>query len=196
MHKLKPFLIAIAAIFFVSNVFAQVAVDIPIQPQRGVVKAVHDGDSFRVQWLNDSLNRNEWLRLYRADTPEVPGPGQPKYQQGGKEAGDFVRGLIKNDTIVFIPLNRDQYGRQVADVWITLLVDSVKTQVSLTKLLIEDGWAWPVFAPGTPLKDQDELKALQKQAQYMNRGIWDKKRFPKRNILPSTFRKNNPRKQA
>jgi micrococcal nuclease len=74
----------------------------------------HDGDTIT---LKIDLGRRCWtedsIRLYRINAPELS-------QAGGKEARDYLRGLIPAGTPVRIQTfknQEDKYGRWLGDVW-------------------------------------------------------------------------------
>ena len=75
--------------------------------QTGVVEAVLDGDTFR-------LNTGETVRLAEVDAPEV---GSPGYAQ----ALEKLKQLIERKVILYDQRGADSYGRIVADVWVSSL---------------------------------------------------------------------------
>jgi endonuclease YncB( thermonuclease family) len=74
---------------------------------QGKVSYVHDGDTITVSRGKDAVR----VRLYGVDCPES---GQP----GGAEAADFTKKWIAQNaaTVNVYPVDRDQYGRIVAQV--------------------------------------------------------------------------------
>lgn len=79
------------------------------------VKSVHDGDSITVDIdMGRRIHIIDAVRLYRINAPELS-------QAGGKDARDFLRGLLPAGTIVRLQTFRnkaDKYGRWLADVYL------------------------------------------------------------------------------
>lgn len=80
------------------------------------VTSVHDGDSFT---CDTHLGRGFWihsdkLRLAGLNAPEL-------HDDGGREAGDWLRTRLDGKAVVVQTIGRDQtgkYGRLIATVWI------------------------------------------------------------------------------
>lgn len=75
--------------------------------QTGVVEAVLDGDTFR-------LNTGETVRLAEVNAPEV---GSLAYVQ----AFEKLKQLVEGKAILYDQRTVDSYGRIVADVWVNSL---------------------------------------------------------------------------
>jgi endonuclease YncB( thermonuclease family) len=140
------------------------------------VKAVHDGDSYKVQYRDTTT---EWIRLWAADAPEVVSNHISRNQAYGVQAGEFARKLLKGKEVLLDTLYRDQYNRLVCEVY----ADTGKINVTL--LLIATGNAWYYNDGRIPKAELDALKALQKEAKDAKLGLWG---LPGREIRPSTFR--------
>lgn len=85
---------------------------------RGIVVSVYDGDSVTLHldlglkvWLRDQK-----IRLYGIDTPEIRGPERAQ----GVQVRDFVRHYLPPETEVIVRTYKDQtgkFGRWLAEVW-------------------------------------------------------------------------------
>lgn len=85
---------------------------------KAVVKSVYDGDTCTVDidlglhtWVKD-----EKLRLYRINAPEVTG----RQKSAGIKSRDFLRNLILDKTVFIqtIKDKKEKYGRYLAEIWI------------------------------------------------------------------------------
>lgn len=130
------------------------------KPSNQVIKVV-DGDTFDVRLVN---GKEERVRLLLVDTPETKHPKKP-VQPFGPEASTFTEKTLLNNNVKleYDIEKRDQYGRLLAYVYIDGKM--------LNEMLLEKGLARVVvFPPNT--KYVDEFKAIQKQAQAKEIGIW------------------------
>jgi micrococcal nuclease len=96
---------------------------------RATIHRVVDGDTVDV-WVDLGFRviTHQRLRLFGIDTPER---GQP----GWKEAGDYLRGLLPENSIVTIETEKgDKYGR-----WIATVINESGEDVN--KSMIESGLA-------------------------------------------------------
>ena len=105
---------------------------------RAVVNKVYDGDTCTVD-IDLGMNcwiRNEKLRLYRINAPEVRGTERP----AGLLSRDFLRGLIlgKDVLIETVKDKKGKYGRFLADIW---LKDENENWINVNDLLVERGHA-------------------------------------------------------
>ena len=78
---------------------------------------VVDGDTIKVDWdLGAGVwLRNETLRLYGIDAPELRGQERPKGQEARKWLADLIEG--KPITIRTLKDKKGKYGRYLATVW-------------------------------------------------------------------------------
>lgn len=145
-------------------------------PKLGVVRRVHDGDSYYVK----TGNTGRWIRLYLVDCPEVSSNHITKNQPYGKEAGDYVRNLLKGKEIYVDSITTDKYGRVVASV--EFCQDTIWKD--LATHLVEEGYAWvePSYQP-----EDKQFYLFLKQKQVVARsnkiGLWKSKA-----MRPSTWR--------
>lgn len=164
-------LFLIVAMLFAVNLSAQ---------ELGVVKAVHDGDSYKVHFL--SRDTTYWVRLWGADAPEVISNHVNAHQPGGIQAGQFARNYLKNDTVLLEFVSTDEFNRSVCKVW--------KDSVDVTKYLIENGHAWWYGDKKMSKQYLAEIKQLQLEAKQSQLGFWGLDGFKNR---PSTWRNNHKR---
>ncbi len=73
----------------------------------GVVAAVHDGESFKIRFANDTI----WIRLNFVDCPEIQSNHICAAQEDGKMIGDLVRSELKGQTVKVKFMGTDIYNR-------------------------------------------------------------------------------------
>ncbi len=117
----------------------------------GRVVGVRDGDTIEVMHRGVSVR----IRLFGIDTPEYKQPF-------GTAAKKFTSSLAFHKLVTVHPVDRDVYGRVVAEVF---LPDGR----SLNRELVREGMAWwyQHYAP----EDRD-LENLEKKARAMKKGLW------------------------
>lgn len=144
------------------------------------VRAVHDGDSFRVKYED---GKSKWIRLFGTDSPEVISNYITRDQPFGRAAGDSVRALIKGKLVAVDSVRTDLYGRTVAKV-------TLNDGTDLSSYVVANGWAWWWNNARIASDNLDYLKKLQTDAQNAKLGLWG---LPGRKIRPSTWRILNQR---
>ena len=151
------------------------------QKTNATVKAVHDGDSFKVQF-EDSLKTTVWVRLQGVDCPEVRSPHVVSSQDYGVAAGDSMRLILKGQRVFVDTLYRDAYGRPVA---------KIKFKGNdITEYVISTGKGWYYSSKSMSTKNRNKLKGLEAKAREQKLGLWASENPMK----PSEFRsKNKPR---
>lgn len=153
-------------------------------PDTVVVKAVHDGDSYKVQYPNGEV---EWVRLWGVDCPEVISNHIKKNQPYGVQAGNFVRSWLKGERVVMHSEveTDDPFGRRIVRIQVDSALysklDSVPGEFmnDLSAYLVENGYAWYINA---------SLKENQERAKQTKIGLWA---LPGRKLRPETWRKRN-----
>jgi len=143
-----------------------------------IVKAVHDGDSYRVEYLD---GRKVWVRLWGTDCPEIISNHITADQDFGRAAGNLVREMIKGKTVMVDSVRTDLYGRTVARI-------TLEGGQDLTQVVIFNGWGWWFNNSRISSGELDILKDLQRKAQESKSGLWA---LPGRKIRPGTFRSQN-----
>lgn len=157
---------------------------IPNETKLGIVKAVHDGDSIKIQFEDGEVS---WIRLYGCDAPEIISNHVGANQPYGKESGDKLRELIKGKEVKVKTLFRDQYQRMICKVD---FIDSNQSEIDLSWLLIASGLAWSLTEPKMDDDTKLKLKSLQEYAKGKMLGLWGQEG---RKLRPSTWRSRNRR---
>ena len=147
--------------------------------QTATVKAVHDADSYKVQFDD---GRIRWVRLYGVDAPEVVSNKISKDQPYGRQAANNIRALIKGRQVRIDSVTSDIYNRLVAKVYLDT--------IDLTVYTISTGNAWWLNNANIKPEEFNRLKALQEVAKKNKLGLWA---LPGTKQRPSTFRRNNRR---
>lgn len=161
---------------------------IPDETKLGIVKAVHDGDSIKIQFDDGEVS---WVRLYGCDAPEVISNHVGANQPYGKESGNELRKLIKGQKVEVQTLFRDQFNRMICKV--SLLKEELGQdlqKIDLTELLITEGLAWSLTEPKMDIDTKLKLKSLQEYAKGQMFGLWGQEG---RKLRPSTWRSRNRR---
>jgi len=138
--------LALAALAFTSKVFTAT----PLAPWRGVVVAVHDGDTITVLRNGEEVK----IRVAEVDCPER---GQPY----GKEATRLTTLWCLGQEVGIIPETLDRYGRTVAHV-------ELADGRDLTRELILSGGGWWYRKYSTDAT----LAQAQAEARAAHRGLW------------------------
>jgi endonuclease YncB( thermonuclease family) len=106
---------------------------LPSDKVKAYVTNVIDGDTFCANVVNEDDSLSEIrVRVYFIDAPEITQPF-------GVEAGEYLRGLIENRTVVLSCKGIDQYGRVLADVF--------RGGVDIPLSMVKNGYAWVQDAP-------------------------------------------------
>ena len=151
------------------------------QKTNAVVKAVHDGDSYKIQF-DDSIKTTVWVRLWGADCPEVVSPHVLKSQDYGVAAGDSMRLILKGQRVFVDTLYRDAYNRPVAKI-------KFKGR-DVTEYVVSTGKGWYYSSKSMSTKNRNKLKSLEAKAKEEKLGLW----ALENPIKPSDFRRvNKPR---
>ena len=158
------------------------------QLRPAIVKAVHDGDSYKVSFANaEKPDSAVWVRLYGVDAPEVRFPGVIPFDQPyGRAAADSVRQLIKGQTVLVKYRYSDVYKRPVCEIFFTVKNPEPTTDtLDLAQYIVLKGWAW-YREERKNTKGNNLLKNIQAYAKEQKAGLWGLKG---RAIKPETFRK-------
>jgi endonuclease YncB( thermonuclease family) len=159
------------------QIFILFLLPISLLSQDVIVKAVHDGDSYRVQFED---GHHRWIRLYGVDAPEVQSNHVTATQTYGREAGNNIRSLIKGKKVRLDSCLTDQFNRIVGKIYYDT--------IDLTEYCILSGNGWWLNNAGIPEDELNQLKAIQSSSQDHKNGLWG---MPGKKIRPSTFRKNH-----
>lgn len=94
--------------------------------------SIYDGDTLRVVRGDEELK----IRFCGIDAPELQQPL-------GVESRDYLRSLINqgDSTIHVLPIEKDRYGRTVAELWIPIKPD-FEQEIHLNTAMVEAGMAY------------------------------------------------------
>ncbi|KAA3663554.1 MAG: hypothetical protein DWQ04_10190, partial [Chloroflexi bacterium] len=128
------------------------------------VVRVIDGDTavFRIN------NTEETVRFLGIDAPETVHPNKSA-ECFGPEASEFVKGVLEEETAVYIELDemtgeRDKYGRLLAHIWL-------EDATLLNELLLQEGYA--EFANyGNPTENDSIYLQAENDAKIASIGLW------------------------
>jgi endonuclease YncB( thermonuclease family) len=123
--------------------------------------SIYDGDTLSVVRGNEELK----IRFCGIDAPE-------KKMPMGVESRDHLRSLVEigNGELLLIPVEKDRYGRTVAEVYVK---DSRSTAINLNVQMVRDGYAWHYekYSGNCPIRS--EFAVAQELAQKESLGIWN-----------------------
>jgi endonuclease YncB( thermonuclease family) len=144
----------------------------PLETMSGKVIEVIDGNTLR---LLSSENSTYEISLYAVDCPE-------SLQAYGAEAKQFLEGKLKGKMVDVEVEARDRWGVRQA---IVIPKEGEDPRIQL----VAEGLAWTAetagVIPGKSSKQDQELAALEREAQARGKGLWTEK-HP---IAPWTFRR-------
>ncbi|MEI6747283.1 MAG: thermonuclease family protein [Methylococcaceae bacterium] len=138
----------------------------------GTVTRVLDGDTLTVK----TKTKNVTVRLSRIDAPEISHYGKPA-QPYGKEAGDYLREVVKGEKVVVYDEGTDKYGRMIGTV--------MMGNENINALMVEDGYAW-VYDQYAQDVQGAGLNELESVAREKKKGLW----IDANPIYPAEFRKS------
>ena len=125
-------------------------------PFNARVAYVIDGDTITVQAGEKRIR----IRLWGIDTPE-------KAQPYSDAARRFTIGMLLGRTVEIVPVQRDDYGRLVASVFVA--------GRNAGEELVRSGWAW-VHIYYCRRKICRSWRVMEKEARHQRIGLWQEKR--------------------
>jgi micrococcal nuclease len=120
------------------------------EEQKGHVVKVIDGDTFEMKHGTAKMR----VRLFGIDSPE-------RGQAFNVKAKEFTASLIADKDVRVVVLNKDRYGRSVADVF---LADGTHVNSAIVKA----GYAWHFKR----YSNDPDLAKLESEAHIARRGLW------------------------
>ncbi|EKU96970.1 micrococcal nuclease-like nuclease [Leptolyngbya sp. PCC 7375] len=137
--------------------------------------SIYDGDTLRVERGGEELK----IRFCGVDSPEIEQPG-------GIEARDHLRSLVAqgDDFIRVVPIEKDQYKRAVADLFI---VKSDGSEVHLNSQMVMDGHAYHYERYSGNCPQPEVLVMAENIAKEQSAGVWSNPDAEK----PWDYRKRN-----
>lgn len=130
------------------------------QSEEYQVISVHDGDTITVQ---GSWGKQK-IRLCGIDAPELEQPL-------GYESRDLARSLVDEagNNIVLMPIEKDRYGRTVAEVFVVLKDGQEK---SLQEELLKSGLAYVYEQYVSDCLNADPMRSAEAIARSKRTGVW------------------------
>ena len=138
-----------------------------------VVKAIHDGDSYKIKAVVDV-----WYRVEGIDCPEVISHLIHVAQPHGVEIGDTIRKLIKGKTVSLKSYGVDIYGRPRAQVFLE--------GVDMAELILRNGWGWYYRSNDLDKATRIRYRKLRDYAKRNRLGLW----ADEKPINPAEWRKS------
>ncbi|HBN26379.1 MAG TPA: hypothetical protein DD405_02795 [Desulfobacteraceae bacterium] len=146
------------------------------KPEFFKVIRVFDGDSFIASYKKIKIG----IRIIGIDAPET-GKKKGKGQPFGKEAGKYLKKMIKGKTVAIKSYGTDRYNRQLAEVFVG--------NVNLGFEMIKAGLAEVYNRKRLPKGfDVRQYLRAEKRAKKYHRGIWS---LGDKYISPKIWRKKN-----
>lgn len=122
--------------------------------------SVYDGDTLRLV----KGHREEKIRLCGIDAPELK-------QEGGKEARDELRSLLPdNAEVYYVPVERDRYGRMVAEIFMPTSTENLEVHVNSEMVLQGRAWHYQQYSGSCP--NRIALETAEELAKENRAGIW------------------------
>jgi len=120
------------------------------EEQKGHVIKVIDGDTFDLKYGDEKIR----VRLFGIDSPE-------RAQAFNVKAKEFTASLIADKDVRVVLINKDRYGRSVADVYL-------EDGTHVNSAIVKAGYAWH-FKQYT---DDPDLARLETEAHRARSGLW------------------------
>lgn len=122
--------------------------------------SIYDGDTLRVARNGRELK----IRFCGTDSPEIEQPG-------GIEARDHLRSLVaqSDGAIGVVPIEKDRYGRTVADLFVMLDDGS---EIHLNSQMVADGMAYHYEKYSSSCPQPDVLVRAEEMAKEQSAGVW------------------------
>lgn len=124
--------------------------------------SIYDGDTLRVKRGGRELK----IRLCGVDSPELK-------QAGGIEAREHLRSLVAqgDGAIGVVPIEKDRYGRTVADLFVTFGEDN---EIHLNSQMVMDGMAYHYTQYSDSCSQPAVLARAEDLAKSSQVGLWQK----------------------
>jgi endonuclease YncB( thermonuclease family) len=139
------------------------------------VERVHDGDTL---WV-ERAGVEEKIRLCGIDAPEL---AQPL----GKTSRDHLKDLVAqsyNGKVGVIPVERDPYGRLVAEIYVPITAEQ---EISANSQMVMDGLAYVYKRHVGGCPHGDAIAAAEPRAKSLAKGVWEDNQLP-----PWQYRQQN-----
>ncbi|ESA37283.1 micrococcal nuclease-like nuclease [Leptolyngbya sp. Heron Island J] len=122
--------------------------------------SIYDGDTLRVERGDQELK----IRFCGTDSPEIEQPG-------GIEARDHLRSLVAqgDGAIGVVPIEKDRYGRTVADLFV---IRPDGSEIHLNSQMVMDGMAYHYKKYSGSCPQPDVLVRAEEIAKERLAGVW------------------------
>jgi len=124
-----------------------------------VENSIYDGDTFRVR----CDNREEKIRLCGIDAPETE-------QLLGIQARNYLRSLVAQakGQVIIIEMDRDRYGRTVAEVFL----EKPSGEQSVQEEMLKSGYAYHYKQYSSNCHNRDVFDSAEEMGRSQQRGVW------------------------
>lgn len=125
--------------------------------------SIYDGDTLRVQRGPEEVK----VRLCGIDAPE-------KNQPQGIASRDYLRSLVArgDGSIIVVPIERDRYGRQVAELFVKPLDSPPEQELFLNGEMVQAGMAYHYARYSDTCENRDAIAQAEEMAQANRAGVW------------------------
>ena len=151
-------ILLICGIIFASALPVIQSPDLTTLPIYKVVRVV-DGDTFSATNKKEEIK----IRLIGVDTPETVHPNKP-VEAYGKEASQFLKNLLKGESVYLHITSKDKYGRTLAYVYRS--PDGLFVNAEIVRQGY--GHAYTRF----PFEYMEQFRQLEKFARENQKGLW------------------------
>ncbi|MEG4420819.1 thermonuclease family protein [Microcoleus sp. LAD1_D5] len=171
IFKLIPFLIPIALFVFLFSPKSDPAVD--AQSQGCNLIRISDGDSIvcsmSIEQIQDGvteqIQNEEKIRFCGIDAPEM---SQPLGRESKQKLTDFLQGK----EIIISPIERDRYGRLVAEVFVKISQQS-EEELFINAEMVRSGMAYHYAQYSDSCWGRLEIEDAENQARSRSIGVWN-----------------------
>ncbi|MEG4912238.1 thermonuclease family protein [Microcoleus sp. B7-D4] len=121
--------------------------------------SIYDGDTFRVR----CDNQEQKIRLCGIDAPEAKQPL-------GIESRNYLRSLVAQakGQVIVIEMDRDKYGRSVAEV----LLESPSGEQSVQEEMLKAGMAYHYKQYSSNCHNREAFDIAEEMGRSQQRGVW------------------------
>lgn len=137
-----------------------------LEKREVLVERIVDGDTLIVKYFENSIKKEERIRLLLIDTPESVHPSN-KVEKFGPESSEFAKEILKEGRRVTLEIGspeRDHYNRMLGYIW----VDGK----NFNEIMIEKGYARVAYVYPPNTKYLEEFREAEKVAKKNKLGIW------------------------
>lgn len=138
-------------------------------PESGIVAAVYDGDTIKVQFKN---GRSKRVRLIGVDAPEINGSGEKaKFKGYMAKRFTFFNLYRAKIRLSYDWQYEDKYGRLLAYIW-------TEREGLFNKFILQEGFAFVYLHFPFRNDYRKEFIEAEREARRVEKGIWKKGPYP------------------